>query len=378
MDINKNISPFQPESHAGQSSDFLSDRYYKYKQLGGFMLVLTLLLPCVYCGATYYNSFKLYRHCLKHLPWFFGSIVCCVCKQRFDSKPRLEEHCESRSHTALVCKGTNTPLDIHQFRVEYCELEGISRGSEFDDFLQNYCLHRKVYTNFDRPNGILDRNLFLDPPKKMDTPVQDDIADTSGYQGMLPTSFPVMTSQITVLGEVQGDLVIGQDKPDAPSNSGDQVQDVSGDTTGATDGASTRLENLPEPVPVKRKCSFTSTSPGEQSLLLARLASLENKVDSLGKKVVETAVNQTADLKGKLSKLEDLMEVNCARVQQYSKTLAMVLQKDIGKVMDTVNLIRQTPQAPTVSQEMLKALLTLSQEAVKIYESPYKPGEVKK
>ena len=282
----------------------------------------------------------------------------------------------------MVSRETITPPDIEQLRLKYSELEGSSRGSEFQDFLQNYCVQRKTYTNFDRSDGILDRNLFPEPPRKMDTPVQDDaVADTGRYQEILPTSFPLMPAQIsTVLGEQHSNNLMGivPDQLDISSERGDHVPDVlpvpaTSDTTPVMQGASTSsLEDLPEPPTLKRKRSSPpSATPGEQSQLLSRLT-------SLGKKVVETAESQTADLKGKLSKLEDMVEANCVQVQQYSKTLAMLLQKDTGKVVDTVNLIQKSPQAPTVSQEMLKALLTLSQEAVKIYGSPYQPVEVKR
>ena len=286
-------SPFPPEPHAGHSSGFCSDRYNKYKQLCRIPLVMPQFRPCVYCGTTYCNSFKLYRHCLKHLPWFFGSVLCCNREQRFDSKPRLEEHCETKSHKTVVSRKTITPPDIEQLRLKYSELEGSSRGSEFQDFLQNYCVQRKTYTNFDRSDGILDRNLFPEPPRKMDTPVQDDVvADTGRYQGMLPTSFPLMPAQIsTVLGEEHSNHLMGivPDQLDISSESGDHVPDVlpvpaTSDTTPVMQGASTSsLEDLPEPPTLKRKRSSPpSATPGEQSQLLCPCSTKRLSPDPVG------------------------------------------------------------------------------------------------
>ena len=163
--------------------------------------------------------------------------------------------------------------------------------------------------------------------------MQDDVvADTGRYQGMLPTSFPLMPAQISkVLGEEHSNNLMGivPDQLDISSESGDHVPDVlpvpaTSDTTPVMQGASTSsLEDLPEPPTLKRKRSSPpSATPGEQSQLLSRLTFLEMKVDSLGKKV---------DLKEKLSKLEDMVEANCVRVQQYSKHWQCSYRRTLGK-----------------------------------------------
>ena len=70
-------SPFPPEPHAGHSSGFCSDTYNKYKQLCRIPLVMPQFRPCVYCGTTYCNSFKLYRHCL-NIYLGFSAVYCVV------------------------------------------------------------------------------------------------------------------------------------------------------------------------------------------------------------------------------------------------------------------------------------------------------------
>ena len=64
---------------------------------------------------------------------------------------------------------------------------------------------------------------------------------------------------------------------------------------------------------------------------MSKLYTLQQKLDSLGKKVEETAESQTADLKARLCRLEDTIESNCANVQTYSKKSGPVLTEGHSK-----------------------------------------------
>ena len=44
-------------------------------------------------------------------------------------------------------------------------------------------------------------------------------------------------------------------------------------------------------------------------------------------------------------------------------------------MLDTVRLIQETENGPKTSPTMLSALVTLSKEAVKLHEVPYRPQE---
>ena len=66
--------------------------------------------------------------------------------------------------------------------------------------------------------------------------------------------------------------------------------------------------------------------------------------------MVDTAECQLADLKARLSRLEDTIESNCANIKSHSKSLTVFLQKDISKVMDTVRLIQETENGPQCYQ----------------------------
>ena len=52
----------------------------------------------------------------------------------------------------------------------------------------------------------------------------------------------------------------------------------------------------------------------------------------------------------------------------------MTLQMDITKVLETVGQLGKI-QGSQVSPEMLSALVTLSREAMKMYQSPYHPKD---
>ena len=85
---------------------------------------------------------------------------------------------------------------------------------------------------------------------------------------------------------------------------------------------------------------------------------------------VASTPSQAADIKGKLARLGELIEGNTTSIQDYSKSLAVVLQKDLAKLFDTIQQW-DSPCAPPMSQAMMSALLTIAQEAVKVYETPY-------
>ena len=128
------------------------------------------------------------------------------------------------------------------------------------------------------------------------------------------------------------------------------------------------LEDLPEPPAKITKRARCPSLPAEDklSLVLARLQTLESKVEGLGKKVVDTAESQAAEMKEKLARLGELIEGNTTSIQDYSKSLAVVLQKDLAKLFDMIQLMRDSPSAHPMSQAMMSALLTISQEAVKV------------
>ena len=320
-----------------------------------------------FCESTFSNSYKRTRHSLKHLPWFFGNNLCVICEVKFDSTPRLFEHCTSNPHAETVKLNKQT-IDVVQERQNFARSadQGVNTAKYLEELVQ-----KKYTTNFDRSDGILDCvDLFPNSPVKMNTPEQDNnqpATSLSPYAGMLPTESPRMPSVIT--------------DPDTTDFSVIETNDgEKGVCLTARSHDCSQVEELPEPPLKPAKHSRTSTTPScsedkQCDKLMSKLCALEHKLDSLSKKVVDTAESQSADLKVRLSRLEDSIESNCANTQSYSKSLAVFLQKDISKVLDTVRLIQETENGPKMSPVMLSALVTLSKEAVKLYEVPYRPQE---
>ena len=270
--------------------------------------------------------------------------------------PKLFEHCTTTQHQEIVKLHKKT-INIVLERRDFTESSAENTRAFLEGLVQ-----RKYTTNFDRSDSILDCiDLFPNPPVKMNTPEQDN-GQQSAFTGELPTEFPRMPADVMISSS------------DTPSFNAA----LTSDNIVTHSHGMEQLAELPEPPVRPAKCSRKASSPScseDNSALMSKLYTLEQKLDSLGKKVVETAASQTADLKARLCKLEDTIESNCANVQTYSKSLALFLQKDIAKVLDTVKLIQQSGNGPPMSPAMLSALITLSREAVKIYEVPYAPKE---
>ena len=340
------------------------------------------LLNCLYCGTVTNNSYKGERHTLKHLPWFFASNLCVVCERKYNSTPKLLEHCESDKHTEAVKLNKNN-VDISQLRKDFITSEVEKKGEEFGKFLEPFIV-KKFLTNYDRPDGILDHiNLFPNSlAKVMNTPELDsDVLSTSAFNGTLPLEFPRMPCQPPQVSSVDSGC---STQGSVDSGSASAVEDLCASvasTPSRKRGSSEflALEDLPEPpakITKRARCPSEGVHlPAEDklSLVLAKLQTLESKVEGLGKKVVDTAESQAADIKGKLARLGELIEGNTTSIQDYSKSLAVVLQKDLAKLFDTIQLMRDSPRAPPMSQAMMSALLTISQETVKVYETPYQP-----
>ena len=139
------------------------------------------------------------------------------------------------------------------------------------------------------------------------------------------------------------------------------------------------VEELPElspECPTKwARSQSAPVGPADDRLaaVVRKLQAIEGKIDSLNKKVVDTAESQIADLKNRLSKLEECVKHNTTQVKGYSKMLAMTLQRDNQGIGDCWSIGKV--QGSQVSPEMLSALVTLSREAMKMYQSLYQPKD---
>ena len=109
---------------------------------------------CVFCGAVFANNYKRTRHSLKHIPWYFGSNICMICETRFESTPKLFDHCNTTQHQETV-KLNKRVIDIVQERRNFTDLSAENTRAFLEGLVQ-----KKYTTNFDRSDGIVDAQLI--------------------------------------------------------------------------------------------------------------------------------------------------------------------------------------------------------------------------
>ena len=51
-----------------------------------------MILQCKNCHRFYKGLYKLRRHYLSYLPYYFGSYICVICELSFDSELKLLSH----------------------------------------------------------------------------------------------------------------------------------------------------------------------------------------------------------------------------------------------------------------------------------------------
>ena len=122
-----------------------------------------------FCGAIFASNYKRTRHSFKDILWYFGSNLCIICETKFDSLPKLFEHCTTTQRQEIV-KLRKKTISIVQEHRDFTESSAENTRAFLEGLVQ-----RKYTTNFDRSDGILDCiDLFLNPPVKMNTPEPDN------------------------------------------------------------------------------------------------------------------------------------------------------------------------------------------------------------
>ena len=250
-----------------------------------------------------------------HLPWYFGNILCIICEQRFKVKQKLFEHCETKGHQRKL-DANKAPFDVQSERRQFVETERCAYSQVIIGFIEENFTEKEFFTNFDRPDGIIDRlDLFPESPKRvtMNTPELDSAPqDMVLCNGMLPMEFPCMP---TSLGPID---------PSTFAASMDEVVPQGGSSNATLSQRSIdvhpMVDELPDPPerPTKQARSQSApVGPADDRLaaVVSKQQATEGKIDSLNKKVVDTAESQTADLKSRLSKLEECVKHNTTHNQ---------------------------------------------------------------
>ena len=184
--------------------------------------------------------------------------------------PKLFEHCATTQHQEIVKLHKKT-INIVQERRDFTESSAENTRAFLEGLVQG-----KYTTNFDRSDSILDCiDLFPNPQVKMNTPEQDN-GQQSAFTGELHTEFPCMPADVMISSS------------DTPSFNAA----LTSDNIVTHSHGMEQLAELPEPPvrPAKRSRKASSPSCSEdKSALMSKLYTVEKKLDSLGKKVVEMA-----------------------------------------------------------------------------------------
>lgn len=223
-------------------------------------------------------------------------------------------------------------------------------------------------SHYDSIESFYDNLELFNAMDTLKTPEQGPCEEPD-FDGTLPRNMPVFSDmdfqQCAAAPAVHGNpsqVAASTQDTDSAAQTVDQPNPAITDPLG----------KLPEPPRSKRPRRSPDSELQVEGDLMRKLTSLEAKVDSLNRKVVDTAQEQSADIKKQLQRLEAAIESNTTAVQDYSKSLALVLQGDIAKVLDTVNAMGNTA-GPRLSPAGLQALVTLSSETMKLYQQEYKP-----
>lgn len=345
-------------------------------------------MPAVSTSSSYSENFCIFcqkdlkthsrRHLLSHVPWFFGEFLCVFCDRKLQDRARLLVHAEQVAHIKNV--GRNLGRDnsyIIQLRREVLQETRVQLGEEHPvtKLYEELCEVNFTVTQ-DLPDGFLEKDLFPVGPTRplkqnmpeMDTPVQDEtymhhvepvspaagisngfVTDTANgatmYLGDIApgTTYQVVAcqpSQVSAANPTLGQI----DMPSLPSPPRER--------------AASPCPSLP-----KRQCSESNTD------LLTRLAEMEQRVEqkleALNRKVVETARSQTKDLERSFSRLEGRVDSSTKEITKYQKLLADNLQNNICGALQQLKSFKEHGG---LTLPLVKGLEALAQEAKKIYE----------
>ena len=90
----------------------------------------------VFCGSVFANNYKRTRYSLKHIRWYFGSNLCIICETKFESLPKLFEHCTTTLHQEIVKlhkKTINIVQEHRDFTESSAENTSISGGTGVEE-----------------------------------------------------------------------------------------------------------------------------------------------------------------------------------------------------------------------------------------------------
>lgn len=284
------------------------------------------MMQCNSCTKVFKSEGAKNRHFVKeHTPWFFQNYLCEFCQINCYSLQRLKIHCATRKH---ILKLNLQPCDINSLRNQYCI-------SITDIGLKQLLASRQ---NPSTSTSVL-------------------VSDTDFNQLLL----------------TMGDQTPVMDEPEMYSGLGENNDS----NNNCSKRKSCELSELPLPsMTTKRRCNTPVTSDD--------LGSPSNS-STLSQKIVATAQAQTKDLKMELKKISDALgelkagqdkikdDIILAReeIQQYQLTLAELLQKDLAKVLETIEKVREAPHAHQLNPTSLANVWSLLGQVTSLMKELY-------
>lgn len=110
---------------------------------------LTFMYQCKNCKKRFRDNYKLRRHFLSYLPYYFGSYICVFCEISFETELKLLKHILKLGHKSESVES----CDILAKRKAFFENEDnkyFGSGREkFDESDIDYLIKHKGITNFD-------------------------------------------------------------------------------------------------------------------------------------------------------------------------------------------------------------------------------------
>ena len=266
-----------------------------------------MILQCKNCKRWYKGKYKLRRHYLTYLPFYFGSFICTLCEISFETKSKLVSHIIKKRHK----KDQEPSFDVKLKRQEYFnKTENKSFGScniPFEESDISYLLNSKGVTNFDI-EPVVDTVLNLDQ-KELHTSNTMELNNKS-----LPSSYyETVTPELNMPTQFEENVL--------------------------------KSDSYLPPPPVmrsaaKRKSATISRPPNDMSLdiLAQQVQNLEFKITNLEETVRGDIQSAKEDI---LAKLDQSMgyerQLYQAVSTQFREAIIEVLSKSLQGMIVTLN-----------------------------------------
>ena len=125
------------------------------------------MLQCYNCKRFYKDSYKLRRHYLIYLPYYFGKYICVICERNFETELKLLKHILARKREVKDDGNFNVKAKRELFFEKSENKFFGSKSSEFTSKDIKYFINQKCVSNYD-VKGSVDKVIDLTHDVNMD------------------------------------------------------------------------------------------------------------------------------------------------------------------------------------------------------------------